>query len=190
MNIILGLDLSLNGTGFHALDTRDPNNHFGGLMKPKKPEGIERLNDLCRQLDETLHHTVAKIAVLEGYAYGPKQSRAHSTGEWGGLARMILFKHDIRTFVIPPTTLKQFVTGSGIAKKEDMKLWVFKRYKQEFKTNDECDAYALTVMLLAKLERSEYEKRFGKLNAVQQHALTKVEEYFPGRISPLRRQRG
>jgi Holliday junction resolvasome RuvABC endonuclease subunit len=153
-------------------------------------DGIERLNFLRRSLDETLHHTVTTVAVIEGYSYGSNMSRSHSIGEWGGIARLVLFQHDVRTFVIPPQTLKQFITDKGNTKKEDMKLWVFKRYKQEFKSNDECDAYALAVMGLAKLNRTEYEKRFGKLNATQQHALTKVEEYFPGRISPPCRQRG
>jgi hypothetical protein len=36
MKTILGLDLSLMSTGWHSLDVRDKNNHYGGTIAPKE----------------------------------------------------------------------------------------------------------------------------------------------------------
>ena len=52
---------------------------------------------------------------------------------------------------MPPTILKKFITGKGNAKKEDIKLALYKKYQKEFKNSDEADAYALTMFGLKYL---------------------------------------
>jgi Holliday junction resolvasome RuvABC endonuclease subunit len=44
---------------------------------------------------------------------------------------------------VAPTTLKKFVTGSGAADKVKMALAVSRKWKREFKNDNETDAYAL-----------------------------------------------
>jgi Holliday junction resolvasome RuvABC endonuclease subunit len=67
-----------------------------------------------------------------------------------------IIKYDLtareRTYVdVPPTILKKFITGKGNAKKEDIKLALYKKYQKEFKNSDEADAYALTMFGLKYL---------------------------------------
>ena len=55
------------------------------------------------------------------------------------LEESLVHKYDI----IPPNTLKKFITGKGNAKKELMLLKVYKRWGVEFNDNNMADAYSL-----------------------------------------------
>ena len=56
---------------------------------------------------------------------------------------MLVYRASIRLLIVPPSTLKKFVTGSGVAPKNKMMLGVYKKWGVEFETDDEADAYAL-----------------------------------------------
>lgn len=57
---------------------------------------------------------------IEGYSFGSSSGRAFDIAENGGLLKHKLWTQDIKFNIIPPTTLKKFVTGKGNAKKEQM----------------------------------------------------------------------
>ncbi len=53
--------------------------------------------------------------------------------------------------VVPPARLKKFACGKGNAKKDEIRLAVYKRWGFEAPTNDEVDAYVLARIGLAYL---------------------------------------
>jgi crossover junction endodeoxyribonuclease RuvC len=146
MKYIMGLDLSLTSTGYAVLNG---NGELvdNGLLQVKSKE-VKRLQELSGLLDELLHRYCPDLVGIEGYAYG-KHNRAHQIGEWGGIARLMLAGMKIPTIVMPPTSVKKFVTGKGNAPKDEMRLGVYKRWGMEFASNDEVDAYAVARMALA-----------------------------------------
>lgn len=173
--MILGLDLSLTNTGWYMLDDTDK----VGSINSDGYVDVERLFYLETELETLLIGSEhPELAVIEGYSFA-SQSRAHSTGEWGGIARLLLRKFAIKTYVVAPQSLKKFVTGGGQKSKgkEDMKLWAFKRWGLEFNSNDECDACGLAMMGYAKFHRGEYEGLYGSLAVPQIETLAKMQLY-------------
>jgi len=59
---------------------------------------------------------------------------------------LTLHEHEIPIIEIPPTSLKMYITGSGNASKESMARSIKQRFGEDFKSNDECDAYGLACM--------------------------------------------
>jgi crossover junction endodeoxyribonuclease RuvC len=53
--------------------------------------------------------------------------------------------------IVPPTSLKKFVTGRGNAKKNEMLLGVYKQWGVEFSDDNQADAFALEKFGLAYL---------------------------------------
>jgi crossover junction endodeoxyribonuclease RuvC len=64
--------------------------------------------------------------------------------------------------VIPPTSLKAYVTGKGNAPKELMIREVFKKWKYEADDNNDSDAYAL-ARVAAEFVSGEKTKKFQEL---------------------------
>ena len=83
---------------------------------------------------------------MEGYAFGARLNR-EKLGELGGIvkltSRLVLLQDPIS---IPPTTLKQYVTGKGTASKEDMVAAV-QKWDDSITDNNLADAYGLAHML-------------------------------------------
>ncbi len=140
--MIIGLDLSLTSTGV-AVVHADGRLYSATAIKSKLADA-PRLIDIRNNLYSILNKLSRKptLAVLEGYAFG-SQARHEAAGELGGIIKVTLFLDGIPVAVVPPSTLKKFVTGKGNAQKDEMRLAVFKKWGQEFRTNDEVDAFAL-----------------------------------------------
>ncbi len=64
------------------------------------------------------------------------------------LIRLIFLKKKINYKIIAPGTLKKYVAGTGVAKKELMLLKTYKKWGVEFSDNNLCDAYGLARMAL------------------------------------------
>lgn len=145
----IGIDASLTATGIVVID-EDCKLHSSKLISSKKKD-TERLIDLEKIAKEYLSNyapdrKLTVMAFLENYSFGSRVGQAFSIGEWGGVLRVLLTKMGFEVVEVSPPTLKKFVTGKGNAKKEQMLLQVYKKYGQEFKSNDLCDAYGLARM--------------------------------------------
>lgn len=142
MACIIGLDLSLTSTGVLVLDGKSV---LSARAIQSNKIGEERLFDLREQLyaEVEQYRFSNPLAVVEGYSMGSRAGQAFSIGEWGGVARLTLLMHGIPFIVVPPSTLKKFTAGSGNAKKDEMRLHVYKKWGFEHKSNDVVDAYAL-----------------------------------------------
>lgn len=175
---VIGLDLSLASTGVVGLRLALPRNpQIWRLQSAYK--GVKRLSDLCDQLDTAISGFTQDIdrwlwedevlAVIEGYSMGSRVGQAFSIGEWGGVARLLLYDKRVPFIEVPPSTLKKWTTGKGNSPKDKMRLSVYKRWGFEADSNDVIDAYAL-----AQFGRAYLAIRTGALE-LDEKAFTKAE---------------
>lgn len=147
----IGIDASWTGFAIVSYSVDEDGGervvHSRWVSKPS-PEipQAERMDTLVREamefvLGENVTGTTTAIAV-EGYAFGAKNGR-ESSGELGGFLRWNLWRAGLDARVVPPTTVKKFLTGSGGTKKDEMMMACLKRFGFESPNNDVCDAYVL-----------------------------------------------
>ncbi len=135
----LGIDQSY--TGF-AMCAYYQEKYYAEVFKSSN-KGIRRLLDI----EEFVHNFIGvgrnfTDVAMEGYAMGAKGMVFH-LGELGGMTKLALAVHDLYPMIIPPTTLKKYVTGSGVGQKNQMILHTYKKWGQTFTDDNACDAYGL-----------------------------------------------
>lgn len=167
--VVIGLDQSYTGFGYCT----------GGVsIKKGFPLGkfvdeVDRLWAIESWLGEQFHaiHTGVDLIVLEGYSHGAKFGREQA-GELGWAVKRTVYDVFGKTpLIVPPTSLKKFVTGKGTAKKNEMLLGVFKRWGVEFSDDNQADAYALEQFGIAAVDALHWLD----LPKYQQEALAAVE---------------
>lgn len=112
------------------------------------------------------------LVVFEGYGY----ANAHTLAllvELGSMARHACIYSKVPYIDVAPPTLKKFVTGTGNAKKDQMRLAVYKKWKFEHDSDNVVDAYAL-----ARLGQG-YAGIVPPGNKAEKEALKKVWESSP-----------
>jgi crossover junction endodeoxyribonuclease RuvC len=153
--LIIGLDLSLTSTGVSIYSISDDTIVTESIKTSNKNSYMQRYRIILDRITEIDHFIVpAAIYFIEGYSFGSfgKSSSMSNLIELGGIIKYDLTNRERFYIDVPPTVLKKFVTGKGNAKKEDIKLALYKKYHKEFKNSDEADAYALTMFGLKYLE--------------------------------------
>jgi crossover junction endodeoxyribonuclease RuvC len=141
--IILGLDLSLRKTGVAVIWN---SGHETFLIEP--PEELReggRLLYIERELRAVVNAYEPNYAVIEGYSYGSLTGQ-FALGEVGGIARLVLTGNHIPYVIVPPTSLKKYVTGNGNATKIVMALQVQRELDLSIHDDNECDAYCLAAL--------------------------------------------
>ena len=160
-NQYLGLDLSLTGSGIVWLRDNEVL-YRTTLTPPKNTRGYDRLiyirkNVIMAAVRARSHGQRRQlVGVVEGYAYGA-MNKAHDIGELGGVVRTALHEDGYMMLIVPPTTLKKFVTGAGNAKKESMLMHTLNRWGVMFSDNNQCDAYGLARFGEAYFDDAEWE---------------------------------
>lgn len=139
----LGVDLSLTGTGVCVIDDTYLIK-YENVIKTSSKDNIEkRFLEILTELNRLKDRFEIENVCIEGLSFG---SKGQSMLELAGLhyvLRLSLFNCKSNYKVVPPTTLKKFVTGKGNVKKEQMLLQVYKKFGVEFNDNNICDAYCL-----------------------------------------------
>lgn len=108
-----------------------------------KSKSAQRLVDIEAGFDQIIKpYRDDAVVFVEGYAYGRPFQR-ESLAELGGVMRRYFCVNNITFWVIPPTTNKLFITGTGKAGKNYMKKMTKEKYGLSFKSDDVCDAYGL-----------------------------------------------
>jgi crossover junction endodeoxyribonuclease RuvC len=145
---VMGLDLSLSSTGVVVLES----DTWGILhvetikSKPQEDE-TARIVMLGGKILQATQRFLPHLTVIEGPAFGMKNTNCiWQLGELAGIVKQYLYLHEFKVLIVPPTTLKKFITGKGNAKKDMMMLAVYKKYGVEFADDNQCDAYALARM--------------------------------------------
>lgn len=145
--VVMGLDLSLTSTGLVVLAE-------GLMLKSKAIKSKEnterRLIDIKDQIEREMLEYEPNLVVLEGYAM-LANGRITALAELGGVVKASLYVRKQPFIVVPPARVKKFATGKGNANKDEVRLWVYKRWGVELKTNDEIDAYVLAQIGLSYL---------------------------------------
>lgn len=140
---VLGLDLSLNRTGWALWDNKVLTH---GVIKV--PEGLDDMNRL-----EHIRGTVLNLAennkpamiMLEDFAFA-RPNQAHQLGGLGYLVRYFLWSKGHDYYLVPPTRLKKFTTLKGSSPKDIMIKEVFKRFGVDVNDNNIADAVALAFL--------------------------------------------
>ena len=146
MNFV-GLDISFD-TGLVVL-AEDCSILLQKLISSPSKESIEnRILHISNQIFSEIKQYEPYIICLEGLSFA---SHGQATLDLAGLnlfVRTCLYKDSKKFYVIAPTSLKKYITGTGKAKKELMLLKVYKKFGVEFDNNNLADAYSLSQYAL------------------------------------------
>lgn len=136
---VIGLDLSLTSTGIAGEGWTD---HIRTRLR-----GDERLAQLRHETATFIRH--ADLVVLEGPSYGHGAMAGHEDlAGLRALVRLYCHGHGIPYAVIPPSSLKLYVTGRGNSGKGEVRTAIAERYGIHTEgpaRYDEADAYALVA---------------------------------------------
>lgn len=144
----VGIDPSLVGTGIMMIDGD------GKIVQQKlistKPDTVieRRLLDIILGLSFIKKVPRLEKVYMEDLAYFSKSSRLFELAGLHFMIRTDFFVSNIQMKIIPPKTLKKFVTNNGNAKKNLMLLQCFKRWGESFDDDNICDAYCLARLAL------------------------------------------
>lgn len=141
---VVGLDLSLTGTGVACCgDTRTIKSD---AKLPIEPRVDCILSDLFSAVD-TLSNESASLFVIEGLAFASKTGKVAERAFLHHEVRYQLWKSGKKFVIVPPNTLKLFVSGKGNSDKDTMVIATTKLWP-EFgaKNNNESDAVGLYQM--------------------------------------------
>lgn len=153
--ISLGIDSSTKATGFVVLKTEGKTRtpeilHRSTSSYPKLKVGYYRNSAIASDLCDLLNKYHPQKVAIEGYGLNFKHtSSVVPLVELGGLLRYFLIQLGYSFLDPRPGQHKQFVTGSGNAKKPEIMKFVKSRWGFDTKSNDEADAYGLAMMGLA-----------------------------------------
>jgi crossover junction endodeoxyribonuclease RuvC len=108
---------------------------------------MERLGDIGEAVIKTCEKYHPQLIGVEGYSFGSKFNHEimYSVGT---VIRYFLWQSEYAYRIIPPTTLKKFVTGKGNSKKDLMMLGVYKTWGFDTQNDNVADAYALAMYTL------------------------------------------
>lgn len=155
---IMGIDLSLRATGIVARDPYDDLHRtiiLQKLIKSSPTPDQPMIDRLCEIRDRVISLIVSvkpDRIVIEGLSYGSKNTSSLCDLAKLNFAIEVYCKLiGIPYEMVPPSTLKKFVTGKGNCKKDLMLMKVFKRWGVEFEDDNLCDAFALCKYGEAKI---------------------------------------
>jgi len=164
INIAVGIDQSYSGFGITLLDTDNPDDYRTIVFKAENMH-IDRLvwiqEKLTEILEDVAYDAKSIVVAMEGYAFGT--TMAHMLGELGAIVKLVCYNEldnyeGKYPYIIPPTTLKKYITGKGTGvQKNQILLSVYKKWGVEFNDDNAADSYAL-AMLAAGKGKLEYEK--------------------------------
>ncbi len=167
---VLGIDPSLTGTG---IAFRNGNVAYTERVQTTLRD-MPRLVYIRDRVREYAQHVKPTLVAYEGYAMGFGKGLAgkiFDRAELGGILKLMLIEEfGTPVLVVPPTSLKMFMTGKGRLSKGDKGKKEFSEYASKhrgrgFMSFDEADAYGLMVMGEAKLEP----RRLPRLRTHYQH---------------------
>lgn len=146
MNVI-GLDLSLTGTGLVVLDIAG--HVLDAMTISSKLRDMERLAFIRSTIGKVFSNYEPGLACIEGYSMGSRAGQLASIGELGGVVKLLLHRNNFPYQIVAPTQLKKFATGKGNGAKDEVMMHVYKRWGWEAKDNNQADAYVLARIALS-----------------------------------------
>jgi Holliday junction resolvasome RuvABC endonuclease subunit len=146
---MIAIDPSLNATAYAY--RKDNGQLITGRIVPRRV-GIARLHYIEQQIAAVVELVRPAYVVYEGNAMQGK-GRVFDIGELGGVLKLRLWVAGITILLVPPSSLKMFVTGKGNADKEAMMEATAALAGRSFSSDDEADAFGLLLMGEAYCDR-------------------------------------
>ncbi len=146
--IILGFDPGIADTGYGLLKLQDKQIsvlHFGTIKTKKTTQFPIRLTQLASEVEKIINQYRPNRAAIERLFFYNNSKTAFSVGEARGVLTLVLAKAGIPIYEYTPLQVKQALTGSGRADKEQvgkMLKLVFKLAEPP-KSDDAADALAV-----------------------------------------------
>lgn len=145
---ILAIDPSLNSSGIAYRDAHG--GIYARCIKNKNDlRGIKRIHYVSDLILRTIDAAYIEFVVIEGYAFGANNRRSNTLfdlAELGGAIKLGLHLRGIETMIVPPKSLKLFVTGKGNAHKDTVAEVLAAEYGCKFSASDQYDAAGLLIM--------------------------------------------
>ena len=159
--VYLGIDQSYSGFAITAY--QKSGSYYTEVYKSEL-RGIDRLRDIQAHMMNWMYEFNDNLedVAMEGYAYGSQM--ANMLGELGGMVKLTLVQFNIYPLIVPPTSLKKYVTGKGQGiSKSQMLLHVYKNFGAEFTDDNAADSYALAHLVSGSAKRAYEKEIYNKL---------------------------
>jgi Holliday junction resolvasome RuvABC endonuclease subunit len=155
--IILGLDLSLTGTGMSVVQSGAADGK--GLLATINTTAKTRTEDRLITIRRTVAQASSGIdaAIIEGLSYGSVGGAQAERSALHWMVRVDLYQMGIPYVVVTPMSLKKFVCGSAKVEKSMMIREVFRRWNVEAANDNEADAAALAHLGLVYYGQAEHQ---------------------------------
>ena len=147
---IIGVDPGLNKTGFGILDykgTKTKMVAYGLISPPPKESLPNRLEYLNSHMNDLIDKFQPIAMAIEDSFYSQNVKSAILLGQARAVLLLSAASNGLSSMVYAPRKVKQSVTGSGSATKEQIKYMVGKilNLDKEIKSNDVTDALAVAL---------------------------------------------
>ena len=170
MRPVVGLDLSMTSTGVAWL----PDSATRVRTDPGRwPDEVERLMHIRSSVIALVTEQGRNsLVVVEGLSYGSHSAGSATRAGLHYLVRASLRQLGMTEIVVPPATLKKFVTGSGAAPKSLMVSTASLALGRTVSSDDVADALGLVAFGCALLRQAG---PFGPLAAHQERTIERFE---------------
>lgn len=148
MKFVMGLDLSLTGSGVCVMDEHEDcpvvETIGFGLKRASTKEELERLVKISDSIISYAKQYNPAAVVIENYAF-KAVGRGYQLGELGGVVKSRLLNEcEIVPYVVFPTQARSLAFGKGkgkISKEEMIQIVTDMQLPIKFTTDDEMDAW-------------------------------------------------
>lgn len=159
MKNVLAIDYSVNGTSFVFNDGekveclffsefKQDENCENCIKVQKDRTTLEKVDNVIKALEAFIDNTKEDLIVLESPSYSSNNKRDDFRDGYA-IIKYICRKHNIKHLLVPPVSLKLYITGNSKAEKEDVRQAIIKEFNIDYKeiTNKKwdniCDARSL-----------------------------------------------
>jgi Holliday junction resolvasome RuvABC endonuclease subunit len=155
--IILGLDLSLTGTGICVVESNagDGKGLLATINTTAKTRTEDRLISIRRTIAQASNG--ADAAIIEGLSYGSVGGAQAERSALHWMVRVDLYQLGVPYVVVTPMSLKKFVCGTAKAEKSMMIREVYRRWNVVAANDNEADAAALAHLGLVYYGQAEHQ---------------------------------
>ena len=158
--LFFGIDPSFSETGISVIDEEGFHDTVTCRTANKDLDEDRILAITHGIMEFLLDHEISKdhTVYIEGLAYSRISSSTHRLAGLHYYLRTRLHNAGFKFSIVPPSTLKKFVLGKHNkkgTKKQQMLLYIYKRWGQEFLNDNKADAFALA-------QYGRYQNGYGK----------------------------
>jgi len=145
--MFVGIDQSLTSTALVTLSESGDAPIAKHRITPDPLRESQRVQFVRDAVSQFVAEAKPRAIAMEGYGFGARKSRAHALGELGGAIKLALYEMGHTIAIVPPSTLKKFVTGKGNADKSAMMVEILDRWHFKTSNDDIADAYGLAQFI-------------------------------------------